>query len=61
MTAPGPFASFDAFYRSQNRQLFHFFRRRVGLEDAADLTQQAFTGMLRTGAFDTCSAQRAIS
>ena len=59
MTAPGTFASFDEFYRSQNRQLFHFFRRRVGREDAADLTQQAFTGMLRTGAFERVENPRA--
>lgn len=59
MTAPGPFASFDAFYRHENRQLFHFFRRRVGLEEASDLTQEAFARMLRTGAFDRVENPRA--
>lgn len=52
MTSTGSFASFDEFYRSQNRRLFHYFRRRVGREDAPDLVQQAFTGMLRCGAFE---------
>ncbi|RYY23233.1 MAG: sigma-70 family RNA polymerase sigma factor [Sphingomonadales bacterium] len=52
MTAPGSFTSFDEFYRSKNRQLFHFFRRRVGREEASDLTHEAFTRMFRTGAFD---------
>lgn len=58
-TAPGPFASFDEFYRSENRHLFHFFRRRVGREEASDLTQEAFTRMLRTGAFDRVENPRA--
>lgn len=52
MTSTGSFASFDEFYRSQNRRLFHYFRRRVGREEAPDLVQQAFTGMLRCGAFE---------
>ena len=52
MTAPGPFTSFDDFYRSQNVRLFHFFRRKVGREAAPDLVQEAFTRMLRCGAFD---------
>lgn len=59
MTAPGPFPSFDEFYRSENRQLFHFFRRRVGREEASDLTQEAFTRMLRTGAFERVENPRA--
>lgn len=52
MTITGSFTSFDEFYRSQNRRLFHYFRRRVGREEAPDLVQQAFTGMLRCGAFE---------
>lgn len=59
MTASGTFASFDAFYRSQNRQLFYFFRRRVGREEASDLTHEAFTRMLRTGAFERVENPRA--
>ena len=51
MTAPGSFASFDEFYRSQNVRLFHFFRRKVGREAAPDLVQEAFMRMLRCGAF----------
>lgn len=59
MTAPGPFTSFEEFYRSKNRQLFHFFRRRVGREEASDLMQEAFTRMLRTGAFEHVKNPRA--
>ncbi|WP_447759774.1 sigma-70 family RNA polymerase sigma factor [Sphingopyxis panaciterrae] len=52
MTAPGPFPSFDAFYRSQHDRLFHYFRRNVGRDAACDLVQEAFTRMLRCGALD---------
>src|SRR3546814_20364927 len=52
MTAPGSFTSFDEFYRSQNVRLFHCFRRKVGREAAPDLVQEAFTRMLRCGAFE---------
>lgn len=52
MTAPAPFVSFDAFYRSQHARLFHYFRRRVGRDAAPDLVQEAFTRMLRAGAFE---------
>lgn len=57
--APSSFASFDEFYRCESRQLFHFFRRRVGCEEASDLTQEAFTRMLRTGAFERVENPRA--
>lgn len=59
MTASSSFTSFDEFYRFENRQLFHFFRRRVGREEAFDLTQEAFTRMLRTGAFERVENPRA--
>lgn len=59
MTAPGPFASFDAFYRDQNGKLFHFLRRRVGREEASDLTQETFTRMFRAGAFERVENPRA--
>ncbi|MGB7411090.1 MAG: sigma-70 family RNA polymerase sigma factor [Sphingopyxis granuli] len=59
MTAPDPFTSFEEFYRSENRHLFHFFRRRVGREEAFDLAQEAFTRMLRTGAFERVDNPRA--
>lgn len=52
MTSLGSLASFDEFYRSQNRRLFHYFRRRVGRDAATDLVQEAFTRMLRCGAFE---------
>lgn len=59
MTTAGPFASFDQFYRLENRQLFHLFRRRAGREEAFDLTQEAFTRMLRTDAFERLENPRA--
>jgi len=59
MTTLGPFTSFEEFYRRENRQLFHFFRRRVGREEASDLTQEAFTRMLRTRAFERVENPRA--
>lgn len=37
MTAPCAVASFDAFYRSENRRLLRFFGKRVGWEAAPDL------------------------
>lgn len=52
MTVPGSFASFDEFYRSQIRRLVYFFSKRVGRDEANDLAQEAFTGMLRCGAFE---------
>lgn len=52
MTAAGPYPTFDAFYRAQHNRIFHFFRRKVGREDASDLVQEAFTCVLRSGAFE---------
>ncbi len=52
MTAPYGVASFDAFYRSENRRLLRFFGRRVGWEAAPDLVQDAFTRVLHSGAFE---------
>lgn len=52
MTAAGPYPTFDAFYRAQHDRMFHFFRRKVGRDEAPDLVQEAFTCVLRSGAFD---------
>lgn len=52
MTARCAIASFDAFYRSENARLLHFFRKRVGWEAAPDLVQDAFTRVLRSGPFE---------
>ena len=52
MTAPCAIASFDAFYRSENRRMLRFFGKRVGWEAAPDLVQDAFTRMLRSGPFE---------
>ena len=52
MTAAGPYPTFEAFYRAQHDRMFHFFRRKVGRDEAPDLVQEAFTCVLRSGAFD---------
>lgn len=52
MTAAGPYPTFDAFYRAQHDRMFHFFRRKVGREEAPDLVQDAFACVLRSGAFE---------
>ena len=52
MTAAGPYPNFDAFYRAQHDRMFHFFRSKVGRDEAPDLVQEAFTCVLRSGAFD---------
>lgn len=52
MTAAGPYPTFEAFYRAEHDRMFHFFRRKVGRDEAPDLVQEAFTCVLRSGAFD---------
>ncbi|WP_054589360.1 RNA polymerase sigma factor [Sphingopyxis macrogoltabida] len=52
MTTVGPYPTFDAFYLAQHDRMFHFFRRKVGRDEAPDLVQEAFTCVLRSGAFD---------
>ena len=52
MTAAGPYPTFEAFYRAEHGRMFHFFRRKVGRDEAPDLVQEAFTCVLRSGAFD---------
>jgi len=59
MTASGTTASFEAFYRSQNRSLFHFFRRRAGGDAADDLAQEVFARMLCADVFERLDNPRA--
>lgn len=59
MTARGSTASFEAFYRSQNRPLFHFFRRRAGRDAAADLVHEIFARMLCADVFHRLENPRA--
>ncbi len=59
MMAPGSSASFEAFYRSQNGYLFHFFRRRAGHDAAADLVHEVFARMLCADVFDRLENPRA--
>ena len=50
--SPGSGTDFAAFYRAERGWLFHYFRKRVGRDAATDLVQEAFTRLLRSGAFD---------
>ena len=50
--SPGSGTDFAAFYRVERGWLFHYFRRRIGRDAAPDLVQEAFTRLLRSGAFD---------
>jgi RNA polymerase sigma factor (sigma-70 family) len=52
VTTSRAIASFDAFYRSENKRILHFFAKRVGWAAAPDLMQDAFTRVLRSGAFE---------
>ncbi|MGR4892729.1 RNA polymerase sigma factor [Sphingopyxis sp. LARHCG72] len=52
MTALRSTAAFDSFYRSEYEWLLCYFRIRVGSDAAPDLVQEAFTRMLRSGAFE---------
>ena len=59
MMAPCSTTSFEAFYRSQNQPLFHFFSRRAGREAAADLAQEVFARMLCADVFERLDNPRA--
>lgn len=59
MMASHSAASFEAFYRSQNRSLFHFFRRRAGRDAAPDLVQEIFARMLCADVFERLENPRA--
>lgn len=48
----GSTAAFAAFYRAEREWLFHYFRRRTDRNAAPDLVQEAFTRLLRSGAFE---------
>lgn len=52
MTAPREPASFDSFYRAENRRVLRYFGKRVGWDAAPDLVQDAFTRVLRSGPFE---------
>ena len=52
MTAAGPYPTFEAFYLAEHDRMFHFFRRKVGGDEAPDLVQEAFACVLRSRAFD---------
>lgn len=54
-----PTDDFAAFYRAEQVRLFHYFRRKVGRDDASDLVQEAFTRMFRSGAYGYIENPRA--
>lgn len=51
--------TFEAFYRAEHARMLGYFRRRAGRDDAPDLTQDAFTLFLRSGALDRVDHPRA--
>ncbi|WP_081944640.1 RNA polymerase sigma factor [Sphingopyxis sp. MWB1] len=58
LAPPGWRVDFAAFYRAERGWLFHYFRRRIGRDAAPDLVQEAFTRLLRSGAFDRVAYPR---
>jgi RNA polymerase sigma-70 factor (ECF subfamily) len=57
---PGsPAVSFDAFYRAEHARVLGYFRRKVGRDDAADLTQEAFMHLYGSGKFAELEYPRA--
>jgi len=52
MTSPSSMAAFDTFYRAQHPRMLRYFRKKVGPDVAPDLMQEAFTRLLRSGAFE---------
>ncbi|SNS89199.1 RNA polymerase sigma factor [Sphingopyxis indica] len=59
MTAPASAVAFDAFYRAEHARVNGFFRRKVGRDEAADLTQEAFMRFYGSGRFATLECPRA--
>lgn len=52
MTSPSSTTAFEAFYRSEHPRMLRYFGKRIGQDAAPDLAQEAFTRLLRSGAFD---------
>lgn len=59
MTAPASAVAFDAFYRAEHARVNGFFRRKVGSDEAADLTQEAFMRLYGSGKLATLEYPRA--
>jgi RNA polymerase sigma-70 factor (ECF subfamily) len=57
--SPSATADFGAFYRTEQVRLFHYFRRKVGRDDASDLVQEAFARVFRSGAYGKIENPRA--
>ena len=45
-------AAFQQFYRAEHGRLLRYFRKKVGPDEATDLTQEVFIRLLRNGAFE---------
>jgi len=52
MTPSDSTVTFEAFYRAEHKRILRYFRKRAGPDAAPDLTREAFTRLLRSGAFD---------
>lgn len=59
MTALRDPASFDAFYRAENRRVLRYFGKRVGWEAAPDLMQEAFTRVFHRRVFERLDSPQA--
>lgn len=59
MTAPVSAAAFDTFYRAERGRILGYFRRKAGRDAASDLTQEAFTRLLRSGALERLECPQA--
>jgi RNA polymerase sigma-70 factor (ECF subfamily) len=51
--------SFEAFYQAEHARVFGYFRRKVGRDDAPDLTQEAFMRFYGSGKFAEIEYPRA--
>ncbi|GGB51523.1 RNA polymerase sigma factor [Blastomonas aquatica] len=52
MSAAISHRAFEEIYRTEQKRLLHFFRRKIGPGDASDLVQETFARVWQSGAFD---------
>jgi RNA polymerase sigma-70 factor (ECF subfamily) len=56
MTPSETDAAFQQLYRAERGRLLRYFSRKVGPDEAPDLTQEVFIRLLRSGAFERIEA-----